>query len=63
MPAMSASISSRVSRPRNTFGRMSIRRFALHATSTAAGRAPCVMILPTADGIGTISGSMFHVPL
>ena len=42
---MIATMDSRVSRPRNTVGRMSIRRFVLHATSTAAGREPCVMHL------------------
>ena len=63
MPEKNASMRSRVSRQRNTFGRMSIRRFALHATSSPAGSEPCVMSLPTIDGIGTISGSPFQVPL
>ena len=54
---------SRVSRLRNTFGRMSIRRFTDHATSSPAGREPWVMSLPTTDGIGTIKGNPFQVPL
>ena len=63
MPEMSASMNSRVSRLRNTLGRMSVRRFADHATSSPAGSAPCVSTWPIFDGIGMISGSVFHVPL
>ena len=63
IPEMNASMKSSVSRLRNTFGRISIRRFTDRAARSAAGRAPCVSILPTTDGIGMIRGSRFQVPL
>ena len=54
-------MTSRVSRHMNTLGRMTSRRFTVSATNSAAGRAPCAMSLPTADGIGSNSGCPSHV--
>ena len=54
-------MTSRVSRHMNTFGRMTSRRFTVSAMNSAAGRAACAMSLPTTDGIGSSSGSPFHV--
>ncbi len=53
----SASTHSRVSRLRNTFGRMTTRRFTDQARSSAAGSEPWVMTCPIFDGIGMINGS------
>ena len=53
----SASIHSKVSRLRNTFGRMTIRRFTDQASSSAVGSEPWVMSCPIFDGIGMINGS------
>ncbi len=54
-------MTSRLTRHRNTFGRTRIRRFTLNATSSAAGSAPCVISLPTVEGIGKARGSPVHV--
>ena len=56
-----ASMTSRLIRQRNTFGRTTSFRFTVSATNSAAGRAPCVMSLPIADGMGRISVCPFHV--
>ena len=52
MAVMIASMTSRLSRHRNTFGRTMILRFTVSATTIASGRDPCVMSLPTVFGIG-----------
>ena len=47
---ITVSTTSRLTRQRNTFGRSLIFGFAVSATSSASGRAPCGIALPTCDG-------------
>jgi hypothetical protein len=58
---MIASTRSRLTRQRKTLGRMFSRRFTITASSSASGRAPCVMALPTIDGIGMSRDCPLHV--
>ena len=52
---ISASMKNRLTRQRNTLGRITSRRFTLTASSSATGRAPWVSSLPAVDGIGMSS--------